>query len=303
MDVSYEYYKIFYYVAKFRSFTKAANALYANQPNVTRAIKNLESALNCPLFVRSSRSVTLTPEGEKLFARVKIAVENIQAGEEELALDRSLQGGTVAIGATENTLHYVLLPLMKEFRKRYAGISVKVTNFNTAQAIAALKNGQVDFSVVTSPVHLPRYLRAVDIRAFREYAVAGAAFVGLKGKRLSLRDLQSVPLVSMGSETMTYEFYMQYFYENGATLAPTIEVASTDQILSMVKNDLGVGFVPEYFLRDPAAGRGLIVLDVQPPVPERSICFIKRTDQPLSLAAKQFEKIILQKSAAGWKEE
>ena len=100
MFVSYDYYRIFYNVAKYGSFTAAAEALMGNQPNITRAVKNLESELGCTLFVRSNKGVRLTPEGEKLYARVAVAVENLQAAENELALDRSMESGIVSIGVT-----------------------------------------------------------------------------------------------------------------------------------------------------------------------------------------------------------
>ena len=70
MVISYDAYRTFYTVAKLGSFTRAANALMSSQPNLTRTIRNLESVLGCTLFVRSNRGVSLTPEGEKLFARV-----------------------------------------------------------------------------------------------------------------------------------------------------------------------------------------------------------------------------------------
>ena len=99
MYIHYDSYRIFYYVAKYRSFTQAAAMLLCNQPNVTRTIKNLESDLGCALFIRSNRGVRLTPEGERLYEHVRIAVEHIEAGEREIALDRSLSQGTVSIGA------------------------------------------------------------------------------------------------------------------------------------------------------------------------------------------------------------
>ena len=64
MNISYDYYKIFYFVARYGSFTRAAEVLMNNQPNITRSIKNLEGELGCTLFVRSNRGVTLTAEGE-----------------------------------------------------------------------------------------------------------------------------------------------------------------------------------------------------------------------------------------------
>ena len=101
MNITYDYYRIFYYVAKYHSFTQAANILFSSQPNVTRAIKNLENELGCTLFVRSNKRVELTPEGEALYEHISLAFEHIQAGEEEISQKRSLQKGVVSIGATE----------------------------------------------------------------------------------------------------------------------------------------------------------------------------------------------------------
>lgn len=62
MYVDWEYYKIFYYVAKYQNFTKAARVLGNNQPNITHMMNKLENQLHCVLFIRSNRGVTLTPE-------------------------------------------------------------------------------------------------------------------------------------------------------------------------------------------------------------------------------------------------
>lgn len=90
MNVNYDYYRIFYYVAKCGNLSQAARELVNNQPNLTRSIKNLEAELGCPLFSRTNRGMKLTPEGERLYRHVKIAVEQLEAGEAELAQSRSL---------------------------------------------------------------------------------------------------------------------------------------------------------------------------------------------------------------------
>ena len=76
MYVSYDYYRVFYFVAKYENISQAAKLLLNNQPNITRTIKNLESALGCTLFVRNRHGVKLTPEGERLYSHVKIAFEH-----------------------------------------------------------------------------------------------------------------------------------------------------------------------------------------------------------------------------------
>ena len=109
MLVSYEYYRFFYEVARCGSFTRAANALHSSQPNVTRTVRRLEAALGCRLFERSNRGVQLTPEGERLCARVAVACEQLEAGESDLLSAARLQGGTVFLGATETALRGFLI--------------------------------------------------------------------------------------------------------------------------------------------------------------------------------------------------
>ena len=111
--------------------------LLNNQPNLTRTIRNLESELGCPLFSRTNRGMKLTPEGERLYAHVRIAFEHIEAGEAELTEARNLQTGTVYIAASEVALRCLLLPVLKQYRLLYPGVHIRISNHSTPQAIAA----------------------------------------------------------------------------------------------------------------------------------------------------------------------
>lgn len=67
MSASFDYYRTFYYVAKYKNFTRAATMLLSSQPSVTRSIQNLESELGCRLFIRSRHGVTLHSGGRDAF--------------------------------------------------------------------------------------------------------------------------------------------------------------------------------------------------------------------------------------------
>ena len=150
--VSFEYYRFFYFVAQYKSFTKAAEILNNNQPNITRCMNILENELECKLFVRSNRGVTLTPEGEKLFQHVAIAYEQLSTAESELKKDKSLESGLITIGASETALRLLLLDRLETFHAQYPGVRLKISNFSTPQSIQALENGLADISVVTTPL-------------------------------------------------------------------------------------------------------------------------------------------------------
>lgn len=132
--ITYDYYRIFYFVAQYHSFTKAAEILKNNQPNITRCMNNLESELGCKLFIRSHQGVTLTAEGEKVYERVAVAYEQLRTVEEELALERSLESGLITIGASETALRLMLLSRLEHFHTRYPHVRLRISNHSTPQA-------------------------------------------------------------------------------------------------------------------------------------------------------------------------
>lgn len=298
MNISYEYYRVFYYVAKYRNITKAAEVLMSNQPNVTRLIKALEQNLECTLFVRSHKGVVLTPEGEALYAHVKIAVENILAGEEELAHSRGLQRGIISIGASEVALRCLLLPILNRYRHMYPGVQIRISNHSTPQAISALQDGLADIAVVTTPLDHTDKIDVIKIREFRECAVCGDAYRSLTAKPLSFSDLADVPLICLSPGTKTYTFYTELFARYDLTIRPDIEAATADQILPMVRNNLGIGFVPKEFLSDLSENTGVHVLTLTQEIPPRSICLVRNREIPFSIAAKELQKMILDAGAS-----
>ena len=293
MNISYDHYRIFYYVAKYRSITQAATILLSNQPNVTRTIKNLEKELDCVLFVRSRQGVQLTPEGEKLFEHIRIAFEHIEAGEEEIALKKTMQRGIVTIGASELALHCLLLPILKEYRQLYPGVRIRVSNHSTPQAIDALKNGLVDIAVVTTPLDLSDSVKSTPIKSIQEVAICGSAFSFLAENQLTLSELAKYPLICLSESTKTYEFYSTFFKDNRVAFLPSVEAATADQIMPLVMHDLGIGFVPVEFWEKAKDSGSVHMLHLGETIPPRNICFIKRKGTSLSIAAKKLEEMIL----------
>lgn len=122
MDINFEYYKIFYYVAKYGNFTKAAGVMKNSQPNITRMINSLEHELQCTLFIRTNRGVKLTTEGEKLYNRVSAAMMQFRLAEEELSDHTGIEHGSIAIGVSEIALNLYLLEHLKKFHANYPGV-------------------------------------------------------------------------------------------------------------------------------------------------------------------------------------
>ena len=179
MNVNFEYYKIFYYVAKYENFTKAARVLGNSQPNITRAMNSLEQQIQSTLFVRTNRGVQLTPEGQRLYTHVSAAMLQLWAAEEELTDSTGLTHGSIAIGASETALNIYLLDKLKEFHMKYPGIRLKIYNHSTPQAIEAVKSGMIDFAVVSTPAAVEAPLKEIVLESFQEVLVGGRTFMAL----------------------------------------------------------------------------------------------------------------------------
>ena len=139
MYVDWEYYKIFYYVAKYQNFTKAARVLGNNQPNITHSMNRLEGQLNTVLFIRSNRGVTLTPEGEMLFARISSAAVQIQDAEEELSASATLEHGAISISVTETALNIYLSEKLRAFHGISGDTAADLQSFHPAGSAGGQK--------------------------------------------------------------------------------------------------------------------------------------------------------------------
>lgn len=90
----------------------------------------------------------------------------------------------------------------------------------------------------------------------------------------------------MGEATKTYDFYLDFFKDNGVAFLPSVEAATADQIMPLVMHDLGIGFVPMKFLENVKDANSVHILHLEEMIPTRSICLVKRTGTSLSIAAK-----------------
>ena len=265
---NYDYYRIFYYVAQYQSFTKAAEMLRNNQPNITRYINNLESELGCKLFIRSNRGVKLTPEGENLFEHVAIAQEHLRLGESELQKEKELNSGLITLGVSENALRIFLLDHLERFHEQYPHVRLRITNHTTPEALESLRNDLCDFSVVTTPIDLPHLLQVLVLDHFEDILICGKKYKELSLKRHSLD-----------------EFYNQYFLDNGVSFHPDIEVSTTDQIIPLIVHNLGIAFYPRK-LAQPYLDKGEVYeIPLIQSLPHRKVCLVKDPNKSQSIAS------------------
>lgn len=292
MNINLEYYKIFYYVGKFKNITLAAGELSLSQPAVSQAVKNLEKSLGSTLFIRTSKGVRLTDEGEVLYSFVKRGYESILLGEKKLQEMQGFGKGEIRIGASDMTLQFYLLSYLERFHEAYPGIRVKVTNAPTPETLHNLQEGQIDFGVVSTPFEKNAHLTVWPVKEIEDIFVAGSNFSYLKGMELEYKELEKLPIMCLEGDTSTRRYVEQYLREENVYLHPEFELATSEMLVQFAERNLGVASVVKDFAEEKIEEHKIFQLQFKKKIPERQFCVVTDQRVPLSSAAEQLLRIL-----------
>lgn len=286
MDINYELYKVFYYVAITLSFSEASKYLFISQSAVSQSIKTLEKKLEQTLFIRSTKRVQLTPEGEILLRHIEPAMNLIQRGEAQL-VDAAKTGGHIRIGASDTICRYFLVPYLKRFHKEFPHAHIKVLNQTSIKCVELLESGQVDLIVVNYPnSHLSNVSSIKKIRSFHDVFIANSAFEDLKGKKLSYKELSEYPILMLDSKSTTSEFLHRLFLKHQLDLVPEIELSSNDLLIDLASIGLGIAFIPDFCV--PHKSSDLFIVETEEMLPQRELVIAYNEQVPLSRTAQAF---------------
>ena len=287
MNINLEYYKVFYYVCTEGSLTAAAQKLCISQPAVSQAVRQLEKEAGTRLFLRTSKGIRLTREGELLFRYVKTGVEQLLEGGRMLERMLDMDMGEVRIGASDMTLQFFLLPFLEQFHKEYPRIKVTVTNAPTPETICSLEEGKIDFGVVTTPFSCKSTIHSMMVKPIGTVFIAGDSFGELKGKKLDYSILGSLPCIFLEKNTSTRAFMDAFLSAKGMELTPEFELATSDMIVQFAKRNMGVGCVMDGFAKDAIAKGEVFELDFKEKMPLRHICVVTGENSLISLAGRK----------------
>jgi len=286
MDINYELYKVFYHVASTLSFSEASKQLFISQSAVSQSIKTLERKLDQTLFIRSTKHVQLTPEGEILLRHIEPAMHFIRRGEAQL-LDAASTGGQIRIGASDTICRYFLVPYLKQFHQDFPTAHIKVINQTSIKCVELLETGQVDLIVTNYPnAYLSNVSSIHKIKEFKDVFVAGNAFTQLKDQVLTYEQLSKYPILMLDKKSTTSEFLHRLFQQHHLDLVPEIELTSNDLLIDLARIGLGIAFVPDYCISEQI--EDLFIVKTEEDLPTRELVIAYNEQIPLTKASEEF---------------
>ena len=194
--------KVFLEVARYLSFTEAADALNLTQPAVSAKIKSLEANLGVDLFHRLGRKIKLTAVGSYL----------LEAGPSLLALESRLineineikQGkySRLKIGCTASVASGWLPQILFQYRQKYPGIELQCLPFDTAQQLhQAITVGEIEIGFAETNLNSFDEIDSLPIDSFQYFLMVAADHRLAPCQWLSLRDLTSEAWIFPGTDT------------------------------------------------------------------------------------------------------
>lgn len=285
MDINLELYKVFYYVATTLSFSEASRQLFISQSAVSQSIKTLEKKLGHTLFIRSTKKVLLTPEGELLLEHVKPALLMLDEGEALLSGNNMLKG-QLRIGASDTICRYFLIEYFRRFHQSYPDVRIKVTNSTSIGCVELLEKGQVNLIVCNSPnSRLGNHMKVKVLKDFHDVFVGDPDCFAFKHLPCSLKELLEYPILMLSSKSTTSEYLYHTFAVHDLKLLPEVELNSNDLLMDLARIGLGIACVPDYMV-DPEDSLKPIPLTEE--LPSRQLILVQHDNLPVSQAAERF---------------
>ena len=295
--VNLELYKVFYTVAKCGSLTKAAEELYISQPAVSQAIKQLEHQLGTSLFNRMHKGMELSVQGgELVYPDVERALQLLDGVEDRLSKLKNSATGTLRIGASEKIFQYCLAEKIVEYHEMYPQVKFELLTDTTAATIEKLKNDRCDVGFLNLPLEEEEGIHLADtVMLLNDVFIAGEAFSHLKGKKLSIWELQQLPLVLMQEHMVSRDSFDRFCQSLGIRLVPTIEVDSWGFMKRLVIDGMGIGCIPREYAINKLHDGTVFELDVTPVLPSRSVGMALPKNSGMSYALRAFINLVRKK--------
>lgn len=286
-----EHYRVFCKVAQNHSFSKAAQELFLSQPAISQAIRQLEEQLGTQLFLRSSKRVELTAEGQLLYEYASSALGLLESAEQQLGGLQTLSVGQLRLGAGDITVRHLLLPCLEQFHQLYPQVHLSIYNRTSAGSLELLRAGRIDAAFVSLPIEDERIAVHWETPV-QDIFVAGERFSHLRSRPISDRELSALPLIMLEQKANSRSYVQRFFLRRGIDLKPEIELASYELMSELARINLGLSCLVRQFCQQELDDGKIFEVPLQNPIPERSIGMVSLSGVSLSPAVSRFLELL-----------
>lgn len=285
---------VFIEVAKYLSFTKAAEVLFISQPAISKHISNLEKHYKTPLFERRNGAVSLTEGGIVLRQHLLTAITLSNQIEFEIGSinNKQLLSGELKLGASTTIALYVMPPVLSAFRKQNGVVKISLVNRNSENIRAALLSHDIDLAIIEGKEKMANVISHFFLTE-KAVAVCSPKSKLIEKSNYSLDDLKKIPIAlrEQGSGTLAAVTNALALHNIKMTsLNVCIRLGGTEALKNFILADDCLGFLPLKAVAKELERGELVELTIQNLVIERHFYFIHRIGEENNGINKAFIK-------------
>lgn len=249
----------FVYVVRYGSFNKAANLLFLTQPSVTARIHSLERELDCKLFDRDGKQISLTEDGRQFLPYAQQMLNIYQKGRQQLQPQTTLPD-SLTIGCTVSVSNYVIADILRAVKLLHPDVSFQLVSGSTDKIVKQLLDRELDVGFVRNVSHPNLMSVKYYVDPIRLYVYADHPFVG-QG-HVSVEAIAQQPLVFFECGALDWIEIKNIFEKLDYPPNIPFLVDNSEAAKNIILNKSAIGFLPSVSAREEVAAGRLFEIQV-----------------------------------------
>ncbi|MCL2481431.1 MAG: LysR family transcriptional regulator [Spirochaetaceae bacterium] len=285
--------KTFYYTAKCKSLTKAADILCITQPAVTKQIKQLQSYYDLKFLDIIGKKVILTDAGEHLFSIADKIFDMESQAEESIKDFQHFSKGKISILSCESFGAYYLPYIIKYYNKYNHDINISMLighNESIIENTAELNN---DIGFISKPIQNPK-ISVQEILEDNIVCILPHDYPLKRKDRLEITDIDGCDLIVHEKGSVTRKITESFIRKNKINANIHYEISNNETIKRLVEQGLGIAFISNNMVSEEVKTGRLIALPVEDKNFKRKYYMIHHSDKYFSKPLKDFVDLVHQ---------
>ena len=290
MSVNFDYYKVFYYVVKYKKISLAAEKLFVSQPAVTQTIQKLEEQLGSSLLVRTKSGIELTETGKMLYEFTSQSIEYLDNAEYRFSKYENLEEGTIKIRTGSNVAKLILYDAIEKFSKDYPNIKIEIATGAPNQSIELLNTGEIDMVLLYLPYNVEYSNLQVIECAKKEYVfVMGKEYSNKNNVKIEkIEDFNNYSLIVPKKNSAIRKIFDDAFKDKINSFH--YEIAQEQMKKEFIMRNMGIGFIIRDEVKDEIKNGDVIEIKLEGTNVNGAIGAIMLKDKLATVASKKLLK-------------
>ncbi|MCM3081440.1 LysR family transcriptional regulator [Brevibacillus invocatus] len=283
----------FIFVSLTGSFSKTAELLYLSQPTVSMRIKALESSLDCKLFQRSGHMICLTKEGEIFLPYAKSILHSLQEGQQAIQRSYGDIEGELTIATVFVAAFYILPDLVEQFQQLYPKVKLTILTGHSHQVLDMVLNHEVSFGIARAVTH-PQ-INQIQLMSDQMVLAIYPEHPFSSRQQVSIEEVARERLILFNRGSLDWKLIDSAFTHYQLKNRVVMEVDNIEVVKRMVRQKLGIAFVPRFSIQKDLANGELHEVEVlNLPQINRNFELIYLKDTPFHGIMRTFVDFLMQ---------